>query len=101
MKHLGWLALCVALIQAPAQADEQGDIAAACVKLGLGEAPCACIAEDTMKTFEPRMREVVLMSLSDVVEFDILIKAGKVTNEEVSALSDYQSHIEPICKVTE
>jgi hypothetical protein len=87
------------MLAPPAMADERADIEAACVKLGLGPNACTCIAGDTMERFEPRMREVVYLSLSDEVGFKIMAQAGQVTAEELEALNDYQIEIEPFCKV--
>lgn len=99
MRHLPLAALLAVLASGPATADERADIEAACVKLGLGANACACIAADTMGRFEPRMREVIYLSLADEIGFEIMTKSGAVTKEEVGALNAYQDYIEPVCEV--
>lgn len=92
-------AIMLASSAGPALSDERADIEAACVGLGLGAEPCACIAEDTMERFEQRMREVIYLSLKDEVAFEIMIKAAEVTRDEVIALNRYQQDIELRCRV--
>ena len=91
--------MTTALFPPAAIADERADIEAACVKLGLGPNACACIADDAIERFEPRMREVVFLSLQDPVGFNIMIQAGQVTREEVEILDAYQIEIEPFCEI--
>jgi hypothetical protein len=97
--RVGWIMLAVGLGSTPAWADERAEIEAACVELGLGAGACSCIAEDTMAKFEPRMREVIFLSLSDEITFGILMKSGQITQDEVAQLNAYQEYIEPVCKV--
>jgi hypothetical protein len=99
----GVLAALLLLGASPALAltleEEAIAIAAACNGMQLGETQCACIVEDVMAGQEPRMREIVLLSLADEFGFTIRMQSGEFPNEEIVALNEYQVYVQTKCAV--
>lgn len=79
--------------------DEAVAIEAACNHMQLGAEQCACVAGDAVTTLEPRMREIVLLSLKDEVGFLIRAKGGEFLSEEIVALNNYQVYVQTKCAV--
>lgn len=96
------LSAAVVLWAAPAFAltvdEERAAIEAACNGLELGEAQCSCIAADAVAgELDARMREIVLLSLTDDVGFTIRAQGGEFANEDIDRLIAYQEYVQSKC----
>ena len=100
MKALAVAALLVSTTPAFALtvvSEEAVAIEAACNGIELGAEQCACIAADAVTGLDAHMREIVLMSMVDVVGFGIRVKSGEFPNEDIEQLNAYQQYVQDKC----